>query len=182
MPPSAFLRELAAGITLTPESRAHLRFTLLGRTLTFTASPWSVRFGRAEPEITANSPAAPIPDDEPPDILAEIAQLSRYAAASETPTVADDSLRLEVTKATGGTPDASEWGFLNPDAARRRAAIAHRQGYGDVLHDLAEEMAHFTAAVVRHHLAPTPETRREVERCGVTTSTLIVAIVRRVTP
>lgn len=73
MPPPAFLRELnAAGITLTPEPRARLRLTLLGRTLTFTASPWSVRLTRAD-TITAESvPPEPVEQD---DLIKQIADL-----------------------------------------------------------------------------------------------------------
>ena len=154
-----------------------LRLTILSRTLSITAWPWSARLDHAEPQIVV----APAPPEEPSDLIAEIDQLSRYAAVAEIPLVSE-SPSLLTTKATGGHPDASEWGFLNPDAARRRAVIAHRQGYADVLHYLAEDVAWFGAAVVRHHLSPSPESRREVERCGVAAAVQIVAIVRRVNP
>ncbi len=182
MPPSAFLRGLsAAGLTLTPEPRARLRFTLLGRTLTFTASPWSVRFGRAEPEITASDPAPPEPAEHD-DLIGQIADLGeRWSKPSAVPTVAEGP-RLDVVRATGGTPDAQEWGFLDPYRAARRSAEAWEYGYGDGLHNLAEEVATFAAAIVAHHLSPNAKTAREVRLCGIRAAGQIVAMVKRVSP
>jgi hypothetical protein len=182
MPPSAFLRELAAaGITLTPEPRARLRFTLLGRTLTFTASPWSVRLGRAEPEITASEPAPPEPVEHD-DLIEQIADLGdRWSKPNAVPMVAEGP-RLDVVRATGGTPDAQEWGFLEPGQAARRASMAWMEGYGDGLHNLAEEVAVFAAALVAHHLSPNARTASEVRLCGIRAAGQIVAMVKRVSP
>ena len=180
MPPSAFLRELsAAGITLTPEPRARLRFTLLGRTLTFTASPWSVRFGRAESQITASKPTPPEPVEHD-DLIGQIADLGeRWSKPNAVPIVAEGP-RLEVVRLQGGTPDAQEWGFLDPYRAARRSAEAWEYGYGDGLHNLAEEVATFAAAIVAHHLSPNAKTAREVRLCGIRAAGQIVAMVRRV--
>ena len=190
MPPSAFLRELtAAGLTLTPEPRARLRFTLLGRTLTFTAWPWSVRLDRAEPQIVVcATPVGPAPTfmrmvmDEPADdIIADLAAIAKNAAQSPVPLVADGPC-LRTERLQGGTPDASEWGFGRPDSARRRATRAHENGYADALHFLAEDVATFAAAVVAHHLNPNAKTAREVRLCGVRAAGQIVAMVKRVAP
>ena len=181
MPPSAFLRELsAAGIILTPEPRARLRFTLLGRTLTFTASPWSVRFGRAKPQIAASEPAPPEPV-EPCDLIAEIAALAKNAAATPVPLVADGPC-LRIERLSGGTPDAAEWGFGRPDSARRRATRAHEHGYADALHYLAEDVASFGSAIVAHHMSPNAKTASEVRACGIRAAGQIVAMIRRVSP
>ena len=182
MPPSAFLRELAAaGIALTPEPRARLRFTLLGRTLTFTAAPWSVRFGRAEPQITTSEPAPPEPV-EYDNLIGQIADLGeRWSKPNAVPTVAE-GLCLDVVRATGGTPDAQEWGFLEPYRAARRSAEAWEYGYGDGLHNLAEEVATFTAAVVAHHLNPNTKTAADVRLCGIRAAGQVVAMVKRVSP
>ena len=190
MPPSAFLRELAAaGISLTPEPRARLRFTLLGRTLTFTASPWTVRVGRVEPQIVVcSTPVGPAPafmrmvmDEPADDLIAEIAALAKNAAETPVPLVAEGP-RLEVVRLTGGTPDASEWGFGRPDSARRRATRAHENGYADALHFLAEDVATFGAAIVAHHLIPNAKTAHEVRLCGIRAAGQIVAMVKRVSP
>ena len=182
MPPSAFLRELsAAGIILTPEPRARLRFTLLGRTLTFTAAPWTVRLGRAEPQITASEPAPPEPVEHD-DLIRQIADLGeRWSKPNAVPTVAEGP-RLEVVRLTGGTPDAREWGYLEPGQAARRASRAWIEGYGDGLHNLAEEVATFTAAIVAHHLNPDAKTANEVRACGIRAAGQIVAMVKRVSP
>ena len=182
MPPSAFLRELsAAGIILTPEPRARLRLTLLGRTLTLTAWPWSVRFGRAEPQITTSEPAPP-EFVEHDDLIEQIADLGeRWSKPNAVPTVAEGP-RLEVVRLTGGTPDAREWGYLEPGQAARRASRAWIEGYGDGLHNLAEEVATFAAAIVAHHLRPDPKTVAEVRLCGIRAAGQIVAMIRRVGP
>lgn len=181
MPPSAFLRELsAAGIILIPEPRARLRLTLLGRTLTFTASPWTARFGRAEAQITASEPAPPEPA-EPCDLIAEIAALAKNAEQTPVPLVAAGPC-LRTERLQGGTPDASEWGFGRPDSARRRATRAHENGYADALHYLAEDVANFGAAIVAHHLNPNAKTAAEVRLCGIRAAGQIVAMVRRVSP
>ncbi len=182
MPPSAFLRELtAAGLTLTPEPRARLRFTLLGRMLTFTASPWSVHpTCAATLTITASEPAPPEPAD---DLLAEVAYHGEQWRRPRTvPNVAEGP-RLETTRLSGHSePSAEEWGFLDPYAAARRSARAWEAGHGDGLHNLAEEVSAFAAAIVRHHLSPDPETLRRVRVTGARAAGQIVAMVRKATP
>jgi hypothetical protein len=182
MPPSALLRELsAAGLTLTPEPRARLRFTLLGRTLTFTASPWSVRLGRANtPTITASEPAPPDPV-EPCDLIAEIAALAKNAEQTPVPLVADGPC-LNATVSSVGGPDASAWRLPCPNFARQRAQHAWENGYADALHFLAEDVATFAAAIVAHHLSPDAKTAREVRLCGIRAAGQIVAMVKRVSP
>lgn len=180
MPPSAFLRELAAaGLTLEAEPAAKVEIVVGSRTLILTAAPWSARVVHAE-RLTLKMDAAPPETAEHDDLIAEIDQLSRYAAASTVPTVGDRACLRTVT-ALGGEDDGAAWGFLTCAAARRRAARAHEIGHGDLLHDLAEDVSQFAAVVVRHHLSPNPESRREVERCGVAAAVQIVAIMRRVT-
>lgn len=179
MPPTNFLRELAAaGITLAPEPRARLRLALLGRTLTFTASPWSARLTRAEPQV-AVEPVPPEPV-EPDDLIAEIADLGEHWSKG-VPLVCDGP-NLHTTKATGGEPDATAWGFLSPTTARRRTDRAARNRYDDALHYLARDCADFTAAVVAHHLDPNAKTAAEVRLCGIRAAGQIVAMVKRVTP
>ena len=181
MPPSAFLRDLtAAGLTLTPEPRARLRLTLCGRTLTFTASPWSARVVRAE-RLTLKMDAAPPEPADPCDLIAEIAALAKNAEQTPVPLVAEGP-RLEVVRLSGGTPDASEWGFGRPDSARRRATRAHEHGYADALHFLAEDVATFAAAIVAHHLSPNAKNAAEVRICGIRAAGQIVAMVKRVSP
>ena len=167
MPPSAFLRELsAAGIILTPEPRARLRLTLLGRTLTFTASPWSVRLGRTDPQIMDSEPVPPEPVEHD-DLIEQIADLGeRWSKPNAVPTVAEGP-RLEIVRLTGGTPNSREWGYLEPGQAARRASRAWIEGYGDGLHTLAEEVATFAAAIVAHHLNPNAKTASEVRACGI---------------
>lgn len=182
MPPTNFLRELsAAGITLTPEPRARLRLTLLGRTLTLTAAPWSVRLTRADTLTSTAEPAPPEPA-EPDDLIEQIADLGeRWSKPGTVPVVAEGP-RLEVVRLTGGTPDAREWGFLEPGQAARRSSRAWMAGYGDGLHNLAEEVATFAAAIVAHHVNPNAETAREVRLCGIRAAGQIVAMVKRVSP
>jgi hypothetical protein len=180
MPLSAFLRELsAAGLTLTPEPRARLRLTLLGRTLTFTASPWSVRFTCAEPQITASEPAPPERAD---DLLAVVRDHGeQWSRRQIVPNVAEGP-RLETTRLSGHSePSAEEWGFLDPYTAARRSARAWEAGHGDGLHGLAEEVSAFAAAIVRHHLNPDPETLRRVRVTGARAAGQIVAMVRKAT-
>ena len=189
MPPSAFLRELsAAGLTLTPEPRARLRFTLLGRTLTFTAWPWSVRLDRAEPQIVVcATPVGPAPTfmrmvmDEPADdIIADLAAIAKNAAQSPVPLVADGPC-IKKARACSGLPDAQEWGFLAPYTTCERCAAAYVGGYADTLHHLNEAVAWFAAALVQHHLAPSLASASAVRAYGRAAAGQIVAIMRRVT-
>ncbi len=162
MPPSAFLRELsAAGITLVRT----LRLTIFGRIILLTVRPWSVRVFRVQPKI---------------DPISEVGTIAALAAQCSAPTVADGP-NLHITKATGGEPDATAWGFLAPSTARRRSARAEEIGRGDMLHIVGEGVAYFTATVVRHHLAPTAHTAADVERAGIRVAGHILAIVCRVT-
>jgi hypothetical protein len=173
----------AAGPTLTPEPRARLRLTLLGRTVTFTARPWSVCFGRADTmTITAIAPAPPEPV-EPCDLIAEIAALAKNAEQTPVLLVADGP-NLHTTKAILGmaNADATAWGYLSPDSARRRAQRAWDLHYADALHFLAEDVATFAATIVAHHLAPTAQTARDVRLCGIRAAGQIVAMVRKATP
>ena len=181
MPPSAFLRELAAaGLTLAAEPAAKVEIVVGSRTLILTAAPWSARVVRAE-RLTLKMDAAPPEPADPCDLIAEIAALAKNAAETPVPLVAEGP-RLEVVRLTGGTPDASEWGFGRPDSARRRATRAHENGYADALHFLAEDVATFGAAIVAHHLSPNDKTAREVHLSGIRAAGQIVAMVKRVSP
>lgn len=172
---------LTAALRLTPEPRARLRLVLLSRTLTFTAAPWSVRVLRAERLTLKMEPAPPEPVEHD-DLIGQIADLGeRWSKPNAVPTVAEGP-RLEVVRLTGGTPDAREWGFLEPGQAARRSSRAWMDGYGDGLHNLAEEVATFTAAIVAHHLNPDAKTAAEVRACGIRAAGQIVAMVKRVSP
>ena len=181
MPPTNFLRELsAAGLTLEPEPAAKVEIALGSRTLILCAFPWSVRVVRAE-RLTLRMDAAPPEPVEPCDLLTEIAALAKNAEQTPVPLVADGPC-LRTERLQGGTPDAAEWGFGRPDSARRRAQRAWDLHYADALHFLAEDVATFTAAIVAHHLSPSPQTAREVRLCGVRAAGQIVAMVKRVSP
>ncbi len=175
--PTNFLRELAAtGLIVEPTPAVRLRLTFGSRVLTLTASPWSVRLTRAEPVIVSE-PAPPEPADE---LLAEVAYHGeQWSRPRIVPNVAEGP-RLETTRLTGHSePNAEEWGFLDPYAAARRSARAWEAGHGDGLHNLAEEVAAFAAAIVRHHLSPDAETLRRVRVTGARAAGQIVAMVRK---
>lgn len=169
-----------AGLDLEPTPRARVEIAIGDRTLILSAFPWSARLLRAE-RMTLRA-AAPPAEPPPPadDLFTRIADRgAEWSRRGTVPPVAEGP-RVALVRATGGTPDACEWGFLEPGQAGRRASQAWMGGYNDGLHHLAEEVAVFAAAVVEHYLIPSPERAAKVRETGIRAAAQVVAIVRQV--